>query len=84
MFVQDPYMTEQHGLVILVSDVIGSFVNKGTVVHTDKEPDWQVNEEKERGEAEGGMKAICLGEMGDKSFILLSSQTATDELFIGA
>lgn len=30
------------------------------------------------------MKAICLGEMGDKSFILLSSQMATDELFIGA
>lgn len=74
-------MTEQHGPVILVSDVIGSFVNRGTVVHTDKEPDWQVNEEKRGG---GGMKAICLGEMGDKSFILLSSQMATDELFIGA
>lgn len=43
-------MTEQHGPVILVSDVIGSFVNRGTVVHTDKEPDWQVNEEKRGGE----------------------------------
>lgn len=43
-------MLEQRGLVILVSDVIGSFVNKGAVVHTDKEPDWQVNEEEEEEE----------------------------------
>lgn len=30
------------------------------------------------------MKTTFLGEMGDKSFILLLSQTVTDELFIGA
>ena len=47
-----------------------------------------MNEEEEEeeevgGEAEGG-KTTCLGGMGDKSFILLLSQTGTDELFIGA
>lgn len=41
-------MEEKHRVVILVSDVIGSFVDKGTVIHTDKEPEWQVNEEEER------------------------------------
>ena len=39
-----------------MSDLIGSFVNKGAVVHTDREPDWQVNgedeEEKEEEEEE--------------------------------
>ncbi len=48
-FAQNSNTAEQCGLVILVSDVIGSFVNKGAVVHTDKEPDWQVNEEEEWG-----------------------------------
>lgn len=67
-----------------MSDVIGSFVNKGAVVHSDKEPDWQVNEEKEERKREGGTKTICLGRVGNRSFILLLSQTGTDELFIGA
>lgn len=62
LFAQDPNRTEQHGLVILVSDVIGSFVNKGAVVQTDKEPDWQVNEEEEVVEVEWmeGVKTTCL------------------------
>lgn len=47
VFAQEQNMEEKHWLVIWVSDVIGSFVDKGTVAHADKEPAWQVNDEEE-------------------------------------
>lgn len=42
-FAQEPNTDKQHGMVILVSDVIVFFVNKEAVVQTDKESDWQEN-----------------------------------------